>query len=78
MCRVGRHTEDDIPISMDSISSTFVVLTTAVAPANTPMLMARPTPIFSLRFICKLHRNFQGKREKTKSIAAEYAEEKMP
>ncbi len=49
----------------------------AVMPAHTPMLMARPTPIFSLRFICKPQRNFHGKTESAISVRAEYTVAKV-
>ena len=40
---------------------------------KTPMLMAMHTPIFSAFFICNDHRSFQGRKARTRSIAAEYA-----
>lgn len=36
-----------------------------------PMLMARATPTFSLRFICSLQMTFHGRRARTKSMTAE-------
>jgi hypothetical protein len=69
---------EDLPKSIDSIMGSLEVLTTAVAPAKTPMLMAMPTPIFSLRFICRPQRNFHGSKASVMSIRAEYPPENMP
>ena len=49
----------------------LLVLTMAVALAKTPMLMARPTPIFSLRCICSFHRKRHGRMAMIRSIKAE-------
>ena len=42
-----------------------------------PQLMATATPIFSFLFICSPQISFHGRSARLKSIAAEYAAEKM-